>query len=82
MGEKSKEADAEIISFAIDIMRSMGFTNNDFVIRLSDREVWLDFLNSESISEDSQESFLQTIDKLERQNPEKTQKIFKPWALP
>ena len=66
MGEKSKEADAEIISFAIDIMRSMGFTNNDFVIRLSDREVWLDFLNSESISEDSQESFLQTIDKLER----------------
>ena len=74
LGEKSKEADAEIISFAIDIMRSMGFTNNDFVIRLSDREVWLDFLNSESISEDSQESFLQTIDKLERQNPEKTQK--------
>ena len=74
MGEKSKEADAEIISFAIDIMRSMGFTNNDFVIRLSDREVWLDFLNSESISEDSQESFLQTIDKLERQNTEKTQK--------
>ncbi len=74
LGEKSKEADAEIISFAIDIMRSMGFTNNDFVIRLSDREVWLDFLNSESIGEDSQESFLQTIDKLERQNTEKTQK--------
>ena len=33
--EKSIEADAEIISFAIDIMRSMGFSNNDFVINLT-----------------------------------------------
>ena len=73
LGEKSIEADAEIISFAIDIMRSMGFSNNDFVIRLSDRKVWLDFLNSELINESSHEKFLQTIDKLERQKIEKTQ---------
>ena len=73
LGEKSIEADAEIISFAIDIMRSMSFDNNDFVIRLSDRKVWLDFLNSELINESSHEKFLQTIDKLERQKVEKTQ---------
>mgnify|MGYP003321923497 FL=1 len=73
LGEKSIEADAEIISFSIDIMRSMGFSKDDFVIRLSDRKVWLDFLNSELINESSHEKFLQTIDKLERQKIEKTQ---------
>ena len=73
LGEESKEADAEIISFAIDIMLSLGFTKEDFIIRLSDRQAWLDFINSINLSESLHSNFLQIIDKLDRQSQNKTE---------
>ncbi len=72
LGENSKEADAELIAFAIDLMLALGFTKEDFIIRLSDREAWLDFMRQESINPASQEYFLQTIDKIEREKDEVT----------
>ena len=73
LGEESKEADAEIIAFAIDIMLSLGFTKDDFIIRLSDRQAWLDFINSTNLSESLHSNFLQIIDKLDRQSQNKTE---------
>ena len=72
LGEESKEADSELIAFAIDLMLALGFTKEDFIIRLSDREAWLEFMRQESIDSSSQEYFLQTIDKIEREKDEAT----------
>ena len=72
LGEESKEADAELIAFAIDLMLALGFTKEDFIIRLSDRQAWLEFMRQESIDSSSQEHFLQTIDKIEREKDEAT----------
>ena len=72
LGEESKEADAELIAFAIDLMLALGFTKEDFIIRLSDRQAWLEFMRQESIDSSSQEHFLQTIDKIEREKDEVT----------
>ena len=34
----------ELIALAIDLLRGFGFTAEDFVVRLSDRAFWTDFL--------------------------------------
>ncbi|MEM7145812.1 MAG: histidine--tRNA ligase [Verrucomicrobiota bacterium] len=71
LGEPSAAADAELIAFAIDLMRSLGFTADDFVIRLSDRQSWNTFLEKNSVSQDNTDAFLQIIDKWEREPAEK-----------
>lgn len=72
IGEASPEADAELIALAIDLVRAFGFAANDFVIRISDREFWTEFLKSERVPEDNWEEMLQAIDKSEREPREKT----------
>ena len=46
LGEPSAAADAELVALAVDVMRDFGFTENDFVVRLSDRNAWKAFLNA------------------------------------
>ncbi len=41
LGEGSAWADSELIALAIDCMRELGFTQNDFIVRVSDREAWI-----------------------------------------
>jgi histidyl-tRNA synthetase len=72
VGEASPEADAELIALAIDLVRAFGFNANDFVVRISDREFWTEFLRSERVSEERWEETLQAIDKSEREPREKT----------
>ncbi len=67
IGEVSAEADAELIALAIDIVRAFGFTADDFVVRISDREFWTEFLKSERVPEDRWQQVLQIIDKSERE---------------
>ncbi|MEM8955288.1 MAG: histidine--tRNA ligase [Verrucomicrobiota bacterium] len=71
LGEPSPAADAELIAFAIDLMRSLGFTAEDFVIRLSDRQSWNSFLKENTVPPEKSDAFLQIIDKWEREPPEK-----------
>ena len=40
------EADAELIALAIDVVRVFGFTSQDFVVRISDREFWTELLEA------------------------------------
>lgn len=70
LGETGPAADAELIALAIDTMRAFGFELGDFVVRVSDRQAWLDFASERNIPEEKIAEFLQIIDKLEREKPE------------
>ena len=70
LGESGEGSDAELISLAIDSMREFGFTADDFVVRVSDREVWLRYAAEHGVSEERTPDFLAVIDKLERDRPE------------
>lgn len=70
LGEAGPSADAELISLAIEAMLAFGFVAGDFVVRVSDRQVWIDFANRHGIPESSIPDFLGIIDKLEREKPE------------
>jgi histidyl-tRNA synthetase len=51
-------------------MLSFGFVAGDFVVRVSDRQAWLDFARRRGIPEERVSDFLGVIDKLEREKPE------------
>ncbi|MDQ6625495.1 MAG: ATP phosphoribosyltransferase regulatory subunit, partial [Verrucomicrobiota bacterium] len=72
IGEASLEGDVELIAACIDVLRSFGFTADDVVVRISDREFWIDFLRAQNIPEDQWQQTLEVIDKSEREPREKT----------
>jgi histidyl-tRNA synthetase len=72
MGESALAADIELVALGIDILRGFGFTEKDFVVRISDREFWIDFLKSKGVAADKWEEILQAVDKSEREPVEKT----------
>jgi len=72
IGESDVSADAELIALAIDTLRSFGLTENDFVVRISDRRAWHRYLSTAGIPEGRQDAAFQAIDKLEREPLEKT----------
>ncbi len=74
LGDNSTASDAELIALAIDVMREFGVSENDFIIRLSNRQIWTQFLESHHIDATHTQTFLQIIDKIERARPEETAK--------
>ena len=83
IGEASPAADAEMIGLVIDLLRGFGFTKNDFIIRLSSRDVWLSFLLERStenirghahqcVNDAQFARFLAILDKIERQDEQTT----------
>jgi histidyl-tRNA synthetase len=72
LGESDLAADTELVALSIDILRGFGFTEKDFVVRISDREFWTDFLKSQNVPEGRWQEILQVIDKSERESREKT----------
>ncbi len=72
IGESSLEADIELIGLCVDLLRAFGFRAKDVVVRISDREFWIDFLREQKVPEDRWSELLQVIDKSERQSREKT----------
>jgi len=80
VGESSVAADSEILALLIDIMRSFGFSADDFVVRVSSRDAWLSFvlerfgqLQDTSAVNDAQfRRLLEILDKLERQDEKVT----------
>ncbi len=77
-GETDAAADAELIALLIDALRSFGLTAEDFVIRLSSRNAWQEFYERGVAGADrgpeGEYQFYQVIDKLERTQPEETEK--------
>src|SRR5437773_1933663 len=72
VGESDFSADVELIALSIDVLRAFGFTEKDFVVRISDREFWTDFLRQQNLPSERWEEVLQTIDKSERESRDKT----------
>ena len=72
IGENDYAADIELIALCIDILRGFGLTEKDFVVRISDREFWTDFLRQQQLPPERWQEVLQTIDKSEREPREKT----------
>jgi histidyl-tRNA synthetase len=72
IGEASVEADVELIAVCIDVLRAFGFSAQDVVVRISDREFWIDFLRAQNVPEDQWQQVLEVIDKSERQTRQKT----------
>ena len=72
IGENDFSADVELIALCIDILRGFGLTEKDFVVRISDREFWTDFLQQQKLPSERWEEVLQTIDKSEREPRDKT----------
>jgi histidyl-tRNA synthetase len=73
VGEAGPQADAELIALAIDTMLAFGFQKGDFIVRVSDRQAWVDFATQRGVTEEGITDFLQIIDKLEREKPEVTE---------
>lgn len=71
IGEASLEADIELIALCIDVLRSFGFSADDVVVRISDREFWMDFLRQHDVPNEQWQHMLEVIDKSERQPREK-----------
>jgi histidyl-tRNA synthetase len=80
IGEAGLEADVELIALVIDTLRAFGLTEKDFVVRLSDRQFWTDFMNAKGVAEDQRYAFIQAIDKSEREPREKTAEKIGPLA--
>ena len=74
VGESDPAADAELIALLIDILRSVGLTAEDFVIRLSSRNAWQEFFKEHNGDPAREYEFFQVIDKLEREDPENSGK--------
>lgn len=74
IGESDRGADVELIALCIDILRGFGLTKDDFVVRVSDREFWTNFLGENGVSEERWPEMLQAIDKSERESRDETAK--------
>jgi len=70
LGESGPQADAELISLAIETMLAFGFVKGDFVVRVSDRNAWIRFATEHGVEDDRISDFLNLVDKIEREKPE------------
>ena len=70
LGEASPVADAELIALAIETMLAFGFIAGDFMVRISDRQAWVDFAQAHGVADADIPAFRGIIDKLEREKPE------------
>jgi len=71
IGEANLAADIELLALCIDILRGLEFTEKDIVVRISDRDFWIDFLRERNVSPDRWDELLQAIDKSGREPREK-----------
>jgi histidyl-tRNA synthetase len=74
LGEGGVSADAEIIALLVSIFRRIGLGADDFVVRVSDRRLWLDFFGKFGLSSGQISSILGIIDRFERETPQESKK--------
>ncbi|TFE70941.1 histidine--tRNA ligase [Methylacidiphilum sp. Yel] len=74
IGEADLEADIELMNLAIDILRSFGLGKEDFIVRISDRQFWSEFLTKKGVAIEEWYQFFQAIDKIERDPKEEIER--------
>ena len=78
LGEPGPGADAELVALCIESLRSFGLTPQHFVVRLSDRTLWMAFLAGQGLDEAASIKVLGIVDKMERVAPEYTKELLAP----
>ncbi len=81
IGDDSPAADAELIALAIALHRVFGLTENDFFVRVNNRDVWAEFLIKHQQPIAQLPEFLSIIDKLERDSEEITKHKLRAFGL-
>lgn len=81
IGEASLSADAEVIALTVDLLRALGFTQEDVVVRVSDRNAWAAFLASRGVADDRLLEFLEIVDKIERNDESVTREKLKAFGI-
>jgi histidyl-tRNA synthetase len=81
LGDDSPAADAELIGLAIALHRVFGLTDEDFFVRINNRNLWAEFLIKHRQPIDRLTEFLSIIDKLERENEEVTARKLRAFQL-
>jgi len=81
IGEPTPAADAELVAILIDMLRAMGLTESDFVVRLSSRTAWQQFFAQFGGKPEDEYEFFQIVDKAERNPPEKTDELLRKFNL-
>jgi histidyl-tRNA synthetase len=72
LGDASPAADAELIGLAIALHRIFGLSEEDFFVRVNNRNLWAEFLIKHHQPIERLSEFLSIIDKLERENEQIT----------
>ncbi|MSU46082.1 MAG: histidine--tRNA ligase [Lacunisphaera sp.] len=65
-GEPSPEAEIELIALLIQCLAGFGLTRDDFLIRLSDRDLWFFYLEALGFNEAQARALLVAIDRHEK----------------
>jgi histidyl-tRNA synthetase len=78
LGEPGPGADAELVALCIQSLRSFGLGPQHFVVRLSDRTLWMEFLFGLGLDEEKSIRVLSIVDKAERVDPEYTKEQLGP----
>jgi len=80
-GEEDPAADAEVVALLIDVLRSLGLTEEDFVVRLSSRKAWQAFYETQGGKPEYAYDFFQAVDKMERDDSETIAKRLAPTGV-
>jgi histidyl-tRNA synthetase len=65
-GEAGPEAEIELIALLVQCFRAFGLTEEDFYVRLSDRNLWFHYLEALGFEEAGARALLTAIDKYEK----------------
>jgi histidyl-tRNA synthetase len=72
LGDDSPAADAELIGLAIALHQVFGLTEDDFFVRINNRNLWAEFLVEHRQPIERLSEFLSVIDKIEREDEQVT----------
>lgn len=65
-GEPGSEAEVELIALLVQCLRAFGLTAEDFTIRLSDRDLWLHYLEALGFDDIRARAILGVVDRYEK----------------
>jgi len=75
-GEPGVEAESELIGLLVQNLCAFGLTETDFVVRLSDRDLWVYYLAALGLDEPRTRALLSAVDRYEKHG----EAAFKPYA--
>lgn len=65
-GEPGPEAEIELIALLVQCLAAFGLTERDFLVRLSDRNLWFHYLEALGLDEPRARAVLMAVDRLEK----------------